>query len=367
MVAERDVHTDAIPPSLAERPMEPHLRPNPLCLLSMTLNVSGANTMTGFHLMGRPLLLGRVGSSCASAALFILMLAFFLPAFSPVATAGAQERIIVSGASGNIGSLVVDQLLERGVDPRDLILVSRTPEDLTEYERLGASTRFGDFARPESLPAAYEGGSRILLISINPHPERVQLHRNAIDAAVRAGVRHIVYTSSVDVANPVSNSAFEHRQTEEYIQQQPGITWTMLRNQLYADGIVGQAARMVAAGRAVINPDWVATAFVTREDCAAAATAVLLDPARHANAAYDITGSDLVGRREIALLASELSGTRIELVEGEVGVPQAQGPMVGFASFQLRSGDVERLTGRPPVTIRQLLEANLEALVGSRR
>ena len=283
-----------------------------------------------------------------------------------IRAAAAQERIIVSGASGNLGGLVVDELLERGVPAADLILVSRTPEELSEYARLGASTRFGDFAMPESLDAAYEGGTRLLLISINPHPDRVQLHRNGVDAAVRAGVRHIVYTSSVGVGDPESKSALEHRQTEEYIKQQPGVAWTMLRNQLYANGLVRQAARMIAEGRAVINPDWVPTAFVAREDCAAAAAAVLANPEEHVNRADDITGPELLGRREIAIVASELTGRPIQLMEGERGVPQAGGPMTGFVSFHVRSSDVETLTGRPATTVRQLLQANLDALVDGR-
>lgn len=289
-----------------------------------------------------------------------------LTSLAAVNAAQAQEKIIVSGASGNLGSLVVDQLLERGVHPQNLILVSRTPEELADYARLGASTRFGDFGQPESLPAAYEGGDRMLLISINPVPNRIELHKNAIDAAVRAGVRHIVYTSSIDVPNPASASATMHQETEEYIMRQPGVAWTMMRHQLYADYIVNQAASMLAEGRVVIQPDWVPTAFVTRFDCSAAAAAVLTTSG-HENKVYNITGSELIGRREIALTASELTGRPIELVQGEPGVPQAPGPMAGFAAYGVRSDHVERLTGRAPITLRRLLESNRDALLASGR
>lgn len=277
----------------------------------------------------------------------------------------SDERIIVSGASGQLGSMVVRELLDRGVAPERLILVSRTPDELAEFASLGASTRFGDFEQPESLPAAYEGGARMLLISINPHPERAQLHRNAIDAASAAGVRHIAYVSSVDVENPNSASATDHRATEEYLRGS-GVAWTMLRNHLYADGLVGQAARMVSEGRVEVQPDEIPTAYVTRRDCAAAAAGVLTGEG-HEGQAYDVTGSELVLRRDVAALASELTGRPIEIVVGEGGVPQMGGVMAGFASYDVRSDAVQRLAGRPPTSLRDLLESNRDALLGGER
>ena len=144
-------------------------------------------------------------------------------------------RIIVSGASGQIGGRVVDELLARGVQPTDLILVSRTPERLERYAELGASTRFGDFLQPESLETAYEGGDRMLLISLNSNnidpqvpAQRVELQQMAIDAAIEAGVEHIVYTSIVDADNSVSPIAVWHRATEADLRES-GVTWTALR------------------------------------------------------------------------------------------------------------------------------------------
>ena len=100
-----------------------------------------------------------------------------------------QDKIVVSGASGQLGGLVVRELLARGVPASNLILVSRTPEKLDEFKKMGASTRFGDFGKPESLTAAFAGGKKLLLISIGfgggPRPEA---HKHAIDAAVAAGI-----------------------------------------------------------------------------------------------------------------------------------------------------------------------------------
>lgn len=278
--------------------------------------------------------------------------------------ASAQDRIVVSGASGQLGGQVVEDLLARGVTPQRLILVSRTPQELDKYAKLGAITRFGDFTKPESLPAAYQGGTRLLLISINPIPNRPQLHKNAIDAAVKVGVRHIVYASSVDADNPGdSKSAEEHRLTERYVRES-GAAWTMMRHHLYMNNLVGQAVRMVSEGRALIQPDEVPAAYVTREDCAAAAAAVLSTPG-HEGRIYEITGPELVLRRDVARIAGELSGRTIEQVRGPGGVPQVAPVMAGFAAFRTQSSAVRELTGRPATSIRQLLERNRDQLLAA--
>lgn len=296
-----------------------------------------------------------------------VLLAFVLAlwsALTPAAHAqGGDERIIVSGASGALGTLVVDGLLAEGVDPRNLILVSRSPDELARYAALGAATRFGDFTQPESLASAYEGGDRMLLISMSAGMEnRHLLHGNAVSAAAQAGVKHIVYTSTVDADNmdPAAASADMHRRTEQIIRDS-GLQWTMLRNHMYANGLVRQAARMVADGRVVVQPDEVPTAYVTREDCAAAAVAVLIGEG-HANRIYDITGPSTVLRRDVARLAAELSGVPVDIVEGPGGVPQVTGPTAGFNSFLITSDAVERLTGRPATSVESLLRANADQL-----
>ena len=172
------------------------------------------------------------------------------------------------------------------------------------------------------------------------------------------GVRHIAYTSSVDVDNfaPDANSASDHRGTEEYLRAS-GVAWTMLRHQLYMDNIVDRAAQMVAEGTVEVQPDEVPTAYVAREDCAAAAAAVLTTPG-HENKVYDITGPGAV-----ALIVSELTGRPIEVTAGEAGQPQATGSMFGYVAFERTSSDVEALTGRPATSVRDLLEANRRQLL----
>jgi NAD(P)H dehydrogenase (quinone) len=268
----------------------------------------------------------------------------------------AVDRIIVSGASGNLGGLAVQALLDRGVEPERLILVSRTPEELSDYAAMGASTRFGDFTQPESLPAAYAGGKRLLLISIGggslPEPRPV-LHKRAIDAAIAAGVEQIVYTSWAAISQgDTGGISADHYETEQMLMASD-IAWTILRNSVYMDGLTAQAADIIRSGRASVAANDVPLGYVTRADCAEAAAAALTTPG-HDNRIYDITGPELVGTREIANAAASVSGRPIEIVEGGAG----RGGF-GSASLGFVSDDFEALTGQPATSLRALLAAEL--------
>ena len=112
--------------------------------------------------------------------------------------------------------------------------------------------RFGDFTKPESLPEAYAGGTRMLLISVGGSGEvtAAVLLKRAIDAAKAAGVKHIAYTSYVGITRgDVAGRAADHQATEDALKAS-GVAWTMLRNSIYMDGLINQAAPMVSDGQA---------------------------------------------------------------------------------------------------------------------
>ena len=269
----------------------------------------------------------------------------------------SRDKIVVSGASGQLGGLVVKELLARGVPASNLILVSRTPEKLDEFKKMGASTRFGDFAKPESLPAAFAGGKKLMLISIGfgagPRPEA---HKHAVDAAVAAGIDHIVYTSYVAISQgDNAGLASDHFQTEEIIKKS-GIAWTMLRNSIYSNGLVQQARKMLADGKAAASPTDPRIGYVTREDCGAAAAAALTSAGQE-NRVYDITGPELIGPRELAAAASAVAGKPIEIVAADPNAPGARRAF-GGPSIAVVSQDFAKLTGRPATSVRALLEAH---------
>ncbi len=273
------------------------------------------------------------------------------------------DKIIVSGASGQLGRAVVQDLLARGVPAKNLILVSRTPDSLQDFAKLGASTRFGDFSKPESLPAAYAGGKRMLLISIGfSNVPRPQAQKRAIDAAVAAGVRQIAYTSYVSIGGgDYSGIAADHYQTEENLKKS-GAQWTFLRNSIYMDQLLPQAAKMLAEGRAVVPANEFKIGYVTRADCAAAAAAAISTPG-HENKAYDITGSELIGIRDIAAAASAATGKPIAVSDADPNAPPVR--TFGSASTARVSTAVKDMTGHAPTTLSMLLQANKSALLGS--
>jgi len=274
--------------------------------------------------------------------------------------AGSADRIIISGASGNLGGLTVKALLARGVPASRLILVSRTPEKEAEYAKLGASVRFGDFTKPESLAAAYAGGTRMLLISVGGTKEApaTTLLKRAIDAAKAAGVKQIAYTSYIGISRgDVEGLAANHQQTETDLKAS-GVAWTMLRNSIYMDGLVAQAARMVADGKAVIPPNESPIGYITRADCAAAAAAVLATSG-HENKAYDVTGPELLGVREIAAAATAATGKPIDVVQGGADAR----PGFGRPAMAFTSKDFKQITGREPTSVRELFTASREKLL----
>lgn len=291
------------------------------------------------------------------------VLAAFAPLRAPAAA--STDRIVISGASGQLGTATVKALLAKGVPAKNLILVSRTPDTLSDFVKQGAVARFGDFSKPESLPAAYAGGTRMLLISIGggagPRPEA---HKRAIDAAVKAGVKQIAYTSYVAISKgDRSGLASDHFQTEEILKNS-GVAWTFLRNSIYADGLVSQAAKMVADGRVTVPATVSRIGYVTRADCAAAAAAVLSTPG-HDNKAYDITGPELIGPREVAAAANAVTGKAIEVVPPDPNAPPARS--FGGPTLEVTSTAVADLTGRPATSVQMLFAANKDKLLGASR
>jgi NAD(P)H dehydrogenase (quinone) len=285
-------------------------------------------------------------------------------ALAPAARAASDDKIIVSGASGQLGALTVKALLAKGVPAKNLILVSRTPDKLAEYAKLGAATRFGDFGKPESLPAAYAGGTRMLLISIGggagPRP---QAHQRAIDAAIKAGVKQIAYTSWIAISKgDTTGLSMDHLATEEILKKS-GVAYTILRNSIYMDGLVNQAAKAYNDGRVTLPANENKFGYVTREDCAAAAAAVLTTPG-HDNKIYDITGPELVGQREIAEAVTAVTGKKIDVVPAAADAPPPRS--FGGPSLSVTSNAVADLTGRPAESLRMLLAANKDKVTGGK-
>jgi NAD(P)H dehydrogenase (quinone) len=290
-------------------------------------------------------------------------------------------KILVTGASGQLGRLVALQLLER-LPADEVILVTRRPHALAELAERGVDVRYGDFDEPESLPAAFAGAERLLLISTNNIGARTPQHRAALAAAVEAGVSRVVYTSLTNPVpgHPAGDVAEEHRETEELLFAS-GLAWTILRYSAYADLQVPLGAMAVGYGKLVTNAGEGRIAPIARHDCAAAAVAVLTTDG-HDGQIYDVTGPEALTQSDIAALVSEVSGQPVEVMPigdrrlawalGRLGAPKAVAQAVvnlGVATrenyFDVVDPAFESLTGQPPRSLRDVLVTHRAELVNA--
>jgi NAD(P)H dehydrogenase (quinone) len=287
--------------------------------------------------------------------------------------------IVITGASGQLGRLTAEAVLGH-VEPFELVLVSRDPGALADFAARGVVVRAGDFSDPATLRDAFAGCERMLLISTDQIGRRVAGHQAAIDAAAEAGVRWIAYTSMVNPSdsNPVIVAA-EHRATEEHLRAS-GVTWTFLRNGIYAETLLPAATAALISGRHPTNAGDGRVSYVSREDCAAVAAAVLTSGG-HDGRSYDVTGPDAVGDQEVAALFTELGGRPVEAVPldddayvaamvEQAGMAEADARAyatfgIGARRFYLApiSTMVQELAGRPPISVRDVIEAGLAAIV----
>jgi NAD(P)H dehydrogenase (quinone) len=283
--------------------------------------------------------------------------------------------IVITGASGQLGRLTADAVIEK-IGAERVVLVTRHPDRLADFAERGADVRAGDFDDPASLPAAFAGGERLLLISTHQIGARVPGHKAAVDAAAAAGVRSIAYTSMINPShsNPVV-VAPEHRATEEHIRAS-GVAWTFLRNGIYAEMLLQGAAAALATGTHLSNDGDGRVSYVSREDCAAAAAAVMTSDG-HEGEVIDITGPEAVGARQVAALIGELGGREVEaaLVDDEAyvqamvrhgGLPEPAARAYATFGTATRhwylapvSTAVQELTGRAPRSVRDVLSEGL--------
>jgi len=301
-----------------------------------------------------------------------------------------MTTIAMTGASGRYGRLATEKLVAQG-RARDLSLITRTPARVADCAQAGWEVRYGDFDRPESLRAALRGADKLMLISGTRVGARVRQHRAAIDAAVAADVRHIVYTSfaNVEPANPAIVT-IDHRETEILIRAS-GLAFTFLRDAHYADAMILNAGPgFIASGVWLTSTQGGREAMVWREDCVDCAVAVMTQDG-HENEVYPVTGPNRESFAEVAAMLAEVTGRPIRMVETDdagmyahfdalgiprepvddqtvAGIPWNSDDMVSFERA-IREGfldvctdDVRRLTGRPARSVRELIEANADFL-----
>ncbi|MEH7486138.1 SDR family oxidoreductase [Priestia megaterium] len=285
-------------------------------------------------------------------------------------------KMLVTGATGKLGTKVVDTLLKT-VPANQLAVSVRNPEKAEGLRVQGVDVRQGDFDRPETLDAAFKGIDRLLLISADGDNEtRIRQHTNAVAAAERAGVKFIAYTSIVNAQESKNFLAPTHQATEEAILK-TGISYSFLRNNWYLENEISSIQGVLAGAPWVTSAGNGKVGWALQQDYAEAAATVLSGNG-HENTIYELSGK-LLSQDELAsalssVLRKEVSvqlvddATYADIMKG-AGVPDFLIPMlvdiqkgIREGTLEIESNDFEKLLGRPATPINEGLTQIFKAI-----
>ncbi len=214
-------------------------------------------------------------------------------------------KIGVTGATGQLGRIVVEKLKER-VSAESIVALVRTPEKALD---LGVKARVFDYSKPESLAESLQGIDSLLLISGNELGQRAQQHANVIDAAKQAGVKWIVYTSVLRADSSTLSLAAEHLLTEVSLKAS-GIPYTILRNGWYTENYTGSISGAIAAGALIGSAGDGKIASAARADYAEAA-AIVLTSEGNVGKVYELAGDEAYTLTDLAAEVSRQTGKNI--------------------------------------------------------
>ena len=272
-----------------------------------------------------------------------------------------SPRVLVTGAAGQLGRLVVDALL-RAVPADRVAIAVRAPAAVADLAARGVRVHAADYDQPATLDAALAGVDRVLLISSNAMGRRVPQHRNVIDAARRAGVQLLAYTSVLRADRSKLVVADEHVATEVALRDS-GVPSALLRNGWYTENYTVGIAPAVAHGAVLGSSGDGRISAATRADYAAAAVAVLTTDG-HAGRTYELAGDTAFTMAEFAAEVARRSGKPVvykDLPEPayrealvHVGLPGPIAALVASCSAVAADGELfddghqlSRLIGRP--------------------
>jgi NAD(P)H dehydrogenase (quinone) len=244
--------------------------------------------------------------------------------------------ILITAASGHLGRLVVDALLDRGADAADLVATARDTSKLADIAARGVRTAVLDYDHPETIVAALDGVDTVLLISGSVPGARVDGHRNVIDAAKAAGVSKLVYTSAPKATTVEGFPlAADHKATEEAIAES-GIPAVILRNNWYTENYVADVSRAAETGVITSSAGDGRVASATRADFAEGTAVVLLDEG-HIGEVYEFSGDTAWSFEEFAAATAEVVGREVtyqRLTNAEhVAALESAGLDAGTAGF----------------------------------
>jgi NAD(P)H dehydrogenase (quinone) len=286
--------------------------------------------------------------------------------------------ILVTAATGHLGTATINYLLKKNVPASQIASLVRDEKKATGLSVKGIALRKGDYFDAASLQKAFEGIDTLVFISSGSIEDRVNQHRNVVNAAKASGVKHILYTSVLKASETLKFiPAIDHYHTETFLKES-GIPYTIFRNTFYIEtlpmflgGALQSGQWYYAAGNAKAN-------FAARADMAEALANVAAAPAPHANKIYEITGSQSYSFHEIAGVISKAIGKTVSYIpvplealkEGmkQAGVPEAHISMYASIAEGISVGDLDEVDGsleklleRKPVGLNEYLPKLLGA------
>lgn len=288
-----------------------------------------------------------------------------------------MSKILITGATGHLGKETISFLLQKGIAAGQISALVRDENKATDLKEKGVNLIVGDYENYASLVTAFTGIDKLLFVSSSDVPNRTPQHKNVVQAATEAGVKHVIYTSALSNV-PIEKSviafvAEAHTKTEQWLAES-GLSYTLLRNNLYMD-LVPQfiGDKVVETGTVYLPAGNGKTAFVTRVEMAEAA-AVVLTTEGHEGKTYNITNLEAYTYQDVADNLTEITGKKISYVSPTVeeftqtlknaGVPEEMiGGFTAFAlaqaqdEFNVTGDDLVGLLGRKPTTLRDFLTA----------
>jgi NAD(P)H dehydrogenase (quinone) len=282
--------------------------------------------------------------------------------------------IVVTGATGQLGRLVIQALL-RTTPAADIVALVRDLAKADDLAALGVSVRHGDYAQPDTLARAFGTGDKVLLISSNELGKRGAQHRAVIDAASRAQVAQLVYTSVLHADTSRLSLAAEHLETEQALAAS-SLSWVVLRNGWYTENYAASIPPALAHHAFIGSAGEGKIASAARTDYAHAAAAVLTTEIA-SGTIFELAGDSAYTLTEFAAAIEAESGEKVAYVDlpeadysaalVKAGLPQAIADMLansdvaasGAALFD-DSRSLSKLIGRPTTPFRQTVRAALK-------
>ena len=282
--------------------------------------------------------------------------------------------ILVTGATGQLGSAIVENLLKQ-IPANEIVVLVRDEEKAKTLKAKGVQIRIGDYHKPELLQTAFKDVKKLILISSNDFNNRFGQHKNVIDAAKQAGVAHVLYTSMSmnDIeTSPLKGFLQDHYQTEDYIKEN-GFTFTMLQHSLYLDVIPMFIGEQVLETGVFFPAGEGRVAYASRTDLAEAIAKVALSDAFD-NQSLPMTNVENYSYADVAKTLTELSGKEVayvsptpevfELTLKGFNLPEPIIQMsLGFAAgiknndFDTTFSNLETILGRKPQTLKAYLQS----------